>query len=104
MKEVFIYTGQQLLWELHKSYLMFAEDDTPWRDYLADCGYENIESSKLYVVNEELAILRKAEIEDLTFKDILNAFESAAPYWRDQWFMELRKRFGNQEVEQDERD
>lgn len=96
MSETFIYTGKQLIWELHQDYLMYADDDISWTDWIDD--YE-IEPDKLYVVNSQLEILRDVQIEDLTFKDILVAFQNAEPYWRNEWLKELREKFGNREVE-----
>lgn len=101
MNDIYIYTGKQLLWELYQKFMSF--DDIVWRtfldDYAAFGNFKDIEADRLYVVNSELEILREAYIEDLTFREVLKAFENAAPYWRDQWLKELRNRFSNREVE-----
>lgn len=88
--EIYIYTGKQLLWELYQKFM--SVDDIVFGNF------KDIEADRLYVVNSELEILREAHIEDLTFQEVLKAFQDAAPYWRNEWLMELRKRFGNQEV------
>lgn len=88
--EIYIYTGKQLLWELYQKFM--SVDDIVFDNF------KDIEADRLYVVNSELEILREAHIEDLTFQEVLKAFQDAAPYWRNEWLMELRKRFGNQEV------
>lgn len=93
--DIYIYTGKQLLWELYQKFMSF--DDIVWRTFLDDYdefgNFKDIEADRLYVVNSELEILREAHIEDLTFQEVLKAFQDAAPYWRDQWLKELRDRF-----------
>lgn len=93
--DIYIYTGKQLLWELYQKFK--SVDDIVWKKFLDDNdefgNFKDIEADRLYVVNSELEILREAHIEDLTFQEVLKAFQDAAPYWRDQWLKELRDRF-----------
>lgn len=95
MNDIYIYTGKQLLWELYQKFM--SVDDIVWKKFLDDNdefgNFKDIEADRLYVVNSELEILREAHIEDLTFQEVLKAFQDAAPYWRDQWLKELRDRF-----------